>query len=298
MTPRFRGPRVIRGAIMNTNSLVNLATDERLRHILNTVSDFLIHKGFNVLGALVILAAGVLFGRWLGNVLRRRLERTEMEPPVRSLLVRVTRLIILILTFAVAADQLGIPILPFVAGLSVAGVGVGLALQGVLANLVAGLVIILVRPFRVGEFIEIVGSHGQVESIELFSTTLLHTDRSRVVIPNRKIVGEVLHNYGKIRQLDLRVSVGYDADVPRVLAVVREVLAQNRRVLKSPEALVGATTLAESFVTVSIRPWVAVTDFLDAQAEINLAVLERFRAERILIAYPQQEVRLVQPRAA
>jgi small conductance mechanosensitive channel len=283
---------------MNTNTLGNLATDERLRHLWNTTTDFLVHKGFNVLGALVILAAGVLFGRWLGNVLQRRLERTEMEPPVRSLLVRVTRLIILILTLAVAADQLGIPILPFVAGLSVAGIGVGLALQGVLANLVAGLVIIFVRPFRVGEFIEIVGSHGQVESVELFSTTLFHTDRSRVVIPNRKIVGEVLHNYGKLRQLDLRVSVSYEADVPRVLMVVREVLAQNRRVVKAPEAMVGATALAESFVTVSIRPWVSVADYLDAQAEINLAVLERFRAERIQIAYPQQEVRLVPARAA
>jgi len=112
-------------------------------------------------------------------------------------------------------------------------VGVGLATQGVLSNVVAGLTIIFTKPFRVGEYIEMAGVHGQVVTIELFSTVLVHADRCRVVIPNRKIVGEILHNHGMIRQLDLSVGVGYQSNIKEVLALVREILKQNRGSLKT-----------------------------------------------------------------
>src|SRR5438093_9240740 len=119
---------------------------------------------------------------------------------------------------------------PLVASIGVAGVGIGLAMQGVLSNMVCGLAIIFLKPFRVGEYIELLGVHGQVTAIELFSTTLAHPDRSRVVIPNRKIVGEVLHNYGTIRQLDLSVGVAYQTNIKEALATLCELVAQNPRV--------------------------------------------------------------------
>src|ERR1039457_5005198 len=135
-----------------------------------------------------------------------------------------------------------------IAGISVAGVGVGLALQGVLGNLVAGLTIIFTKPFRVGEWVEIAGVAGQVKTIELFTTTLLHTDMSRVVIPNRKIIGDILHNYGGIRQLDLSVGVAYGTDLNDATAIVRRVLTGNPRVLKEPVPVVGETMLADSSI--------------------------------------------------
>src|SRR6266446_7466437 len=178
--------------------------------------------------------------------MQRWLDGKQLEPPVKTLIVRVLRLLIFCLTLVIALDEFGVPSTTLVAGISVAGVGVGLAMQGVLGNLVAGLTIIFTKPFRVGEYIEILGVHGLVTNIELFSTTLLHADRSRVIIPNLKIVGELLHNYGTIRQLDLGVSVGYRSDINQALAIVREILSRNRRLLKDPPPFLGVSALADS----------------------------------------------------
>ena len=202
-------------------------------------TDLLIRYGFQILGALVILGVGLLLARYVGNLTGRWLERRSLEPPVRSLMVKTVRVVVLIFTLVVALDKFGFQVAPLVAGIGVAGLGVGIALQGVLGNLVAGLSIILTKPFRVGEWISIVGVYGQVSSIELFATTLLHPDQSRVIIPNRKIVGEILHNHGTIRQLELTVGVSYATDLPKALAAARETLLANSRVLKTPAPIVA-----------------------------------------------------------
>jgi small conductance mechanosensitive channel len=197
------------------------------------------------------------------------------------------------LTLFVVAENLEIRLWPLMAGLGVAGVGVGLAMQGVLSNLVAGLTIIFVKSFRVGEYIQINNVQGQVDTIELFSTTLLHADRSRVIVPNRKIVGEIIHNYGKIRQVDLSVGVGYDTDLNRALEIIRDILNRNPRVLKDPAPAVGTATLADSSIVLAIKPWTSVADYGAVQGEITKAVVERFREAEIQIPFPQREVRIV-----
>ncbi len=249
--------------------------------------------GASVLGAIVILIAGLLVARWLGNVLRRWLERQQMEPPVRTLLVRVTRLLVMVFTAVMVLDKFGVPVATLIASIGVAGVGIGLALQGVLSNLVAGLTIIFTKPYRVGEYVEISGVHGQVTNIELFSTVLLHADLSTVVIPNKKIVGEILHNYGTIRQLSLSVSVAYGSNLNEVLSLLREIVAANPRVLKNPAAAIGITMLTESAISIAVKPWTTVADYGAAQAEIYQTILDRFRAQNIEIPYPQREVRLL-----
>jgi small conductance mechanosensitive channel len=143
----------------------------------------------------------------------------------------------------------------------------------------------------VGEWISIVGVYGQVSRIELFATTLLHPDQSRVVIPNRKIVGEILHNYGTVRQLDLTVGVGYGTDLSAALAAARETLLANPRVLETPAPVVGIASLGDSAINLSLGPWVAVPDYASAQGELYQAVVERFRAAGIAIPFPQREIR-------
>jgi small conductance mechanosensitive channel len=256
-------------------------------------TDLLIRYGFQILGALIILGVGLLLARWVGNLLGQWLERRNLEPPVRSLMVKTTRVIVLMFTLVVALDKFGFQVAPLVAGIGVAGLGIGIALQGVLGNVVAGLSIILTKPFRVGEWISIVGVQGQVSTIELFSTTLVHPDQSRVVIPNRKIVGEILHNYGTVRQLELTVGVGYGTDLPKALAVARESLLANPRVLKTPAPLVGIAALGESAINLALGPWVSVPDYASAQGELYQAVVERFRAAGIEIPFPQREVRML-----
>ena len=268
-------------------------TIDALARIEGKVVDFLTDYGFQIVGALIILAIGLVIAWWIGRALRQWLEKKHVEPPIIMLAVRVVRLLIFLVALLQALEKLSVPIGPALAGIGVAGVGIGLALQSVLGNLVAGLSIIFTKPFRVGEWIEIAGVSGQVKTIELFSTTLLHTDLSRVVIPNRKIIGEVLHNYGNVRQLDLSVGVAYGTNLNDATAIVRRVLSINPRVLKEPAPIVGVTLLADSSINIAIRPWTKVEDFIPAQVEINQAVAEQLRAANISIPFPQREVRLL-----
>ena len=270
---------------------------EAIEQMRNTAIDLTMRFGPKVLAALIILVIGYLVGRQVANWLERALLHLDMEPPVRTLIVRIARIVVGLLFTIMALQNLGVELLPLVAGLGVAGAGIALAMQGLLSNLFAGLTIILTKPFRVGEYIGIAGEEGTVEAITLFQTTLSHPDRSRVVIPNRKIAGEILHNYGKIRQVDVTVGVAYDTDVNQALTLIEEVLRESKRVLQDMPPVIGVRKLADSSIDIAVKPWVAVQDFGSAGGEVNQSVLEAFREHGIVMPYPQREVRLVQEAA-
>ncbi len=254
---------------------------------------YFIEHGMQILTGIGIIVAGLFCTRWVGNVAQRWLDKHKFEPQVRQLITKLVRLLVFAAFVITALGQIGVQITPLLAGIGVAGVGLSLAMQSVLGNLVAGLNIIFSKPFTVGEYIELLGVYGQVQDISLFSTTLLHADNSRVVVPNRKIVGEILHNYGNIRQMSLSVSVAYDADIKFAIAIIKEILDQNPRVLKDPAPVVGVSQLADSSVVISILPWVAVPDYFVAQTEVNQAIIEQFSHKGISIPFPQQEIRLL-----
>ena len=144
-----------------------------------------------------------------------------------------------------------------------------------------------------GEYISIAGVEGKVETIHLFSTTLSHTDLSRVVIPNRKIVGEILHNYGQIRQLEVMVGVAYDTELNQALSAIQDVLQANPRVLKDPAPVIQVVLLGDSAVNIGVKPWVKIVDHVAASGEINQAILETFRGRDIVIPFPQRDVRIL-----
>ncbi len=250
---------------------------------METVTQYAIRYGVQAVVAIAILTAGIMAARWAGNLVQRQLERHTLEPPVRLLLVRIVKIIVLLFTAVIALDALGVPIAPLVAGIGVAGVGIGLALQGVLSNVMAGLSIIFTKPYKVGEHISLLGVHGDVVLIDIFSTTLMHADRSRVIIPNRKIVGEILHNFGKIRQIHLTIDVAYKTDLDHALTIVQEVLSAHPHVLKDPVPVVGISTLCHPAVTIAIEPWTAVAQYGSAQGEINKTLVERFRSAQIAL---------------
>jgi small conductance mechanosensitive channel len=260
--------------------------DEHLQSIdqlQRTAIDLAVHFGPKLLTAVLILVAGVMASRWVGRATATALGRLELEPPVRALLTRVASLLVMALFAVMALQNLGVELLPLIAGVGIAGAGVALALQGVLGNLAAGLTIIFTRPFRLGEYVSIVGVEGRVESIGLFSTILGHADRSQVVVPNRKIVGEILHNYGAVRQLHITVGVPYDTDLPRARAAIEELLAANPRVLKDPRPQVSVGALGDYAVAISVNPWTAVDDHDEASGEIQQAIVAGFRERGIVL---------------
>ncbi len=256
---------------------------------------YFVDHGVQILIAIVLMGVGVIIARWAGNLVHRWLKAKAFDEPVSNLIVKVVKLLIVGFIGIMALGQMGVQITPLIAGIGVAGVGASLAMQGLLGNLVAGLTIIFSKPFTIGEYIEIVGANGQVTDIALFSTTLLHADNSRVLVPNRKFVGEILHNYGHVRQLDMSVGVAYDTDLPLAFSVVNDILQQNPAVLQEPPPVVGIVALNDSSIAVAIKPWVKVEDVAPAQAAIYRAVIERFREWKIEIPFPHRDVHLLNP---
>jgi len=267
-----------------------------LNHVQATLTDMALRFGPRLLVAVLILLAGFLVGGWLARASDRGLHRFALEPPVRQLLVRLVRVLVLGLFAIMALQNLGVELLPLIAGISVAGAGLALATQGVLSNVVAGLTIIFTKPYRVGEFISIIGVEGTVETISLFSTVLTHADRSIVVVPNRKIVGEILHNYGRIRQVEVGVAVAYGADLKLALSTVAEQVRANARVLAEPAPQIVIAGLADSGVRIAARPWVAAGDFGVAETELSLKILEAIRERGIDLSPSQREVLLLASR--
>lgn len=256
---------------------------------------YFIEHGMQILTAIVLMGAGLFIARWVGSIVQRWLKSRQYDEPVSNLIVKVVKLLIIILIGVMSLGQMGVQITPLIAGIGVAGVGVSLAMQGLLGNLVAGLTIIFSKPFTTGEYIELLGVYGQVTDISLFSTTLLHTDNSRVIVPNRKIVGEILHNYGNIRQLNLTAAISYTTDISQALALVNAILQQNPMVLAEPAPVVGIAALHEASIALAIQPWVKVDDFVPAQAAIYQAVIEQFRAQQIEVPVPRRNIQILNP---
>ncbi len=280
---------------MADNILAKKAAGAASPELAEKIIFYFVDHGMQILIAIILMGIGVVIARWVGNLVHRWLTAKAFDEPVSSLIVKVIKLLIIGFVAIMALGQIGVQITPLIAGIGVAGVGASLAMQGILGNLVAGLTIIFSKPFLIGEYIELLGVYGQVTDIALFSTTLLHADNSRVIVPNRKIVGEILHNYGNVRQLDLTVGVAYSTDITMALATVNDILQRNPAVLKEPAHVVGIAALNESAIALAIRPWVKVEDFGPAQAAIYQAVIEHFRDRKIDIPAPRRDIHFLNP---
>jgi small conductance mechanosensitive channel len=264
-----------------------------ISHAKDTLIDLAIRFGPRLFTAALILVVGAFVSSWLSRWVTQFLALRDLEPPLRVLLARVAWAFCFAIFALMALQNLGVELLPLIAGLGVVGAGIALATQGVLSNMVAGLTIIFTKPFRVGEYIAIAGVEGMVESITLFNTTLGHVDRSQVVVPNRKVVGEILHNYGRIRQVEVSVGVAYDSDLGVVVDLIRGVLRANTHVLQDPPPVVQPMQFGDSSISIAVKPWVAVQDLAAATGEIYAALLVALRAHGVVMPLPQREVRLI-----
>jgi len=265
-----------------------------LTSLKTTLVEFAIRYGLQILGASVIVFVGLKVAGYLTRMLEVWLEKkTTVDVALRSLLVRLLRLVVIGATVVIAAEKIGVPVASLIAGLGVAGVGIGLAMQGVLSNLIAGMTIFFLKPFKVGEYIDVLKEHGEVVDITLFSTTLRHTDQSLIVIPNRQISGEILHNYGTKRQLDIEIGIAYASDVGKAIDVATETILADERVLREPAPLVGIRKVGDFALTISVRPWVPVAEYEQALLGLYRVIFEAYRERGIDMPFPQREIRVV-----
>jgi small conductance mechanosensitive channel len=252
--------------------------------------------GLKVIAAVVIL----ILGRWaamgMRNIVRRVMCKSNIDETVCSFGANLTYFGLLIFFVLAALGQLGIQTTSFIAVLGAAGLAVGLALQGSLANFAAGFLMIIFRPFRVGDYIEGAGVMGTVEEIQIFTTTLRTPDNKVIIIPNSKITGDNIVNWSSkgTRRVDLTIGTGYGDDIDKTKQVIREVLSNEPRILADPPTQVALLELGESSVNFIVRPWVKAADYWGVYFDTLEKLKKAFDAHGINIPYPQRDIHIYQ----
>jgi small conductance mechanosensitive channel len=255
---------------------------------------------------LKVLAAIVIFfiGKWLSGMLSRAVGSAMRRAKTDEMLVKFVGNLVYaaLVAFVILAAlaQLGIQTTSFIAVLGAAGLAVGLALQGSLSNFAAGVMLIVFRPFKVGDFIEAAGTSGVVEEIMIFSTKLRSPDNKQLYVPNGSILSGTIVNYSANdqRRVDLVFGCGYGDDIKKAKALLEAIVADNALVLEDPAPTIGVLELGDNSVNFAVRPWVKTPDYGNARFQITEAVKQRFDEAGISIPFPQRDVHLIQNEAA
>ena len=250
--------------------------------------------GISLLMALAILIVGRQLVKLILRLITVALEKSKVEDTVRIFVTNLLNTLLMILVFIAAINQLGIETTSIIAVLGAAGLAIGLALQGSLSNFAAGILIVIYRPYKVGDYIEAGNHAGTVKDIQIFSTVLKTPDNKIVVVPNGSIMNGSIVNYSDqdTRRVDLIISCSYEDDIDKVRSVLEDILKKEKRILKDPKPQIAVAELADSSVNFIFRRWVKRTDYLPVYYSLLEEVKKRFDKEGISIPYPQSDVHI------
>lgn len=261
---------------------------------LERIQEIVTVSGVNLLAALAIL----VLGKWAAGFLRRFSEKVMTKARIDHTLVTfVGNLVyaaLLVFVVLAALNKLGIQTTSLIAVIGAAGLAVGLALQGSLSNFAAGVLLIIFRPFKKGDYVETAGTTGTVEEIQIFTTMLVTPDNKMIIVPNSKVISDNIINISarSMRRVDFVFGVGYTEDIDKVKEVINQVLTEDHRVLKEPAPFVGVLALADSSVNFAVRPWVHTADYWPVFFDMNEKMKKRFDTEGITIPFPQRDIHL------
>ncbi|MAS41359.1 MAG: mechanosensitive ion channel protein [Porticoccaceae bacterium] len=256
--------------------------------------------GAKIVSALIIFLVGKWLARKLSQLLLGVMEKRDLDPALRHFSSSLVYYGLLALVVISALGQLGIQTASLAAVIAAAGLAIGLAMQGSLSNFAAGFLLLVFRPFRIGDYVELAGTAGTVEKILIFTTELKSLDNKKVIIPNSAITSATIVNYSAnpTRRLDLVIGISYDDDIDRARDAIRAVLDADDRVLADPAPFVAVSALADSSVNFVVRPWAKSADYWALYCDLTENIKKRFDAEGITIPYPQRDVHLHQAGAA
>ncbi|WP_457561637.1 mechanosensitive ion channel family protein [Caminibacter pacificus] len=259
---------------------------------MNQYLDLALTWGIKIIGAIAIYIIGKWIAKLLTNLFRKMLERSNTDVTLVKFLGDLVYFGLIVLVIIAALGTLGVNTTSFAAIIGAAGLAVGLALQGNIANFGAGVVLLFLRPFKVGDFVEAGGATGVVDQIGIFNTTFKTGDNRIIIVPNSNIIGGNITNYSReaIRRIDLVIGVGYEDDLKLVKSTLEEILANHPKVLKDPAPAVALAELADSSVNFNVRPWVKSEDYWGVRSELLEIIKTTFDEKGINIPYPQMDV--------
>ena len=268
---------------------------EQILSILNQAINLAVDYGLDVLGALAILIVGSMVAGWARRRVLRVLNRApRVDETLKPVIASIVRYGILVLVLIAVLAQFGIQTTSIIALLATAGLALGLALQGTLQNIAAGIMLLFLRPFRVGDYIDAEGLSGTIEEIGLFTTHMRTSNGIYLEVPNAKIWNRAILNYSRVeaRRLDVVVGISYGDDIDKAQAVLLELMTSDSRVNAEPAPQVLVKELSDSSVNLDLRCWAAAGDYWALLCDLNKAVKQRLDAEGITIPFPQRDVHL------
>ena len=262
--------------------------------ISNMVTTYVVPWAINIFFALAIFIVGRWVAKILIKLLRKGLGKADMDPILVNFVASIVSSLLLLFIIIASLNQLGVDTTSLIAIFGAAGLAIGLALQGSLQNFASGVMLIIFRPFKTGDFVEAGGTSGVVESISIFTTIMRTGDNREVIVPNGAIYSGTITNYSarETRRVDMVFGIGYGDDIKKAKQILQQVLDQDERVLKDPAALVAVGELADSSVNFNVRPWVKSADYWSVKFDLTEKVKLAFDENKISIPFPQMDVHM------
>jgi len=263
-------------------------------NLLAKVYELLTVYGMRVIAAIVIFIVGRWVAKGVAKLIRRVMSKSGTDETLVKFVGSMVYIAMLAFVIIAALNQLGIQTTSFIAVLGAAGLAIGLALQGSLGNFAAGILMIIFKPFKVGDFIEGAGTTGTVEEIQIFTTQLITPDNKTIIVPNAKMTGDNITNYTVkgTRRVDFVFGIGYDDDIDKARSIIKEIIDQDERVLKDPEPLIVISELADSSVNFTVRAWTTADDYWSFYFDTTEKVKKQFDAQGVSIPFPQRDVHM------
>lgn len=271
-----------------------IPSSDEWREIVTHLQMMVVEYGVQVLGAIVLLVIGIWIAKGLRRIFIKLLERYRMDPTFINFLAGMFYVILQLIVIIATLETLNIKTASLITVIGTAGLAVGLALQGSLSNFAAGVMLIIFRPFKVGDFIRAAGIDGTVDVIGIFTTSMNTLDNKRVIVPNTKLTADAITNYtcNSIRRVDLTASISYSDDIDQVKKVIYSVLAEIDEIIDSPSPDVFVSEMAESSVDFVVRPWCLPEHYWKVFFAVTEGLKKKFDENEITIPFPQRDVHL------
>lgn len=272
-------------------------TVELASEVWTQVSGFLATNGLKLVGALVLFVVGRWAVKLATRMISKAMKKAKVEPVLISFAENLAYIGLLTLVVIAALGMAGIPTASFAAVIAAAGLAIGLALQGSLSNFAAGVLMVIFRPIRTGDFVEVGGAAGSVQAVQIFNTILNSPDNVRIIVPNAQVMGGNIKNYtaNGTRRVDMVVGVSYDDDLKKTREIIEKVIAADERILPDPAPTVAVSELADSSVNLVVRPWVKGADYWNVRFALTEEIKVALEAGGITIPFPQQDIHLKTP---
>ncbi len=265
-----------------------------IQQLLDSTWSFVSNNYKPVVAAIIILVVGRMVAGWARRLTRKGLERGEIDPTLVPFVAKLVYYGVLAVVLIAALNRLGVATTSVVAIFGAAGLAVGLALQGTLSNFASGVMLLVFRPFDLGDYVEAGGTKGVVMEIGIFSTTLRSPDNIKITVPNSQVYGATISNYNgyENRRLDMVMGISYDDNVGTAIDTIQGIVAADDRVLADPEVVIAVSNLGDSSVDIVVRPWCMAQDYWNLKFDLNRQLKEGLEAAGCSIPYPQRDVHL------